>query len=31
MNREPIHARRVLGVRTATEAYYGGNSSGEGS
>jgi len=31
VNREPIHARRVLGVRTATEAYYGGDSSGEGS
>ena len=30
-NREPIHANRVLGVRTATEAYYGGNSSGDGS
>ena len=30
-NREPIHANRVLGVRTATEAYYGGNSSSDGS
>ena len=30
-NRDPIHERRVLGVRTATEAYYGGNSSSDGS
>ena len=30
-NRDPIHERRVLGVRTATEAYFGGNSSGDGS
>ena len=30
-NREPIHANRVIGVRTATEAYYGGNSSSDGS
>ncbi len=30
-NREPIHENRVLGVRTATEAYYGSNSSGDGS
>ena len=30
-NRDPIHERRVLGVRTATEAYFGSDGSGKGS